>query len=158
MNNMLLAKLMEKKKNQAPMDENEKNARVSMLQALKNEMHGMMADDMKKGGTPDAPGVKKVEVAADNKGDLAAGLDKAKDMLGSDADPDEDAEGGDAADADMPAEGDEGGDDMDKGGMADAMGLPSDAGKAAPTLNPQEIDTLIALLTKMKSSQMGGLS
>jgi hypothetical protein len=73
---MDLKKLMEKKKeDQGPIDPTYKDAKMSMLQALLHEMHGMMGQDLH--------GLKKVEVAAPDKPSLADGLDKAKEMLGN---------------------------------------------------------------------------
>lgn len=80
--------LMEKKKDGPAIDENHKAAKMSMLKALRDEMSGMMAGDLK-------PGMKKVEVAGDSPDALSAGLDKAKDMLGGEGDEsNEDTSGG----------------------------------------------------------------
>lgn len=70
-------KMMEKlmsKKDQEPLDPMRKEAKMSMLQALLQEMRGMQSGDLH--------GLKKVSVAAPDKEGLAEGLDKAKTMLG----------------------------------------------------------------------------
>lgn len=71
-----LDKLMEKKgsKEMSPMY---KNAKMSMLKALRDEMSGMMRDDLQ------GQGMKKVEVQASDKAGLEQGLDKAKELLGA---------------------------------------------------------------------------
>lgn len=71
-----LDKLMEKKdgKEMSPMY---KDAKMSMLKALRDEMSGMMKDDLQ------GHGMKKVEVASNSPEGLAHGLDKAKELLGA---------------------------------------------------------------------------
>ena len=78
MDNKLLKMMSDKKKDQGEIDPMYKDAKMSMLQALLHEMHGMMGNDLH--------GLKKVEVAAPDKQGLAAGLDKAKSALGEDPD------------------------------------------------------------------------
>lgn len=108
-----LKKLMEAKKGQ-PLDPRKKDAKMSMLKALKDEMSGMMKEDLQK------PGLKKVEVAASDKSGLVHGLDKAKDLLDADEqladagehemydvspEMEEEAEEGDSMEPEMHAEG-----------------------------------------------------
>lgn len=77
---MNLQKLMEKKKSSSKeLDPANKAAKMSMLEALKHEMSGMMSNDLH----PD--NLKKVSVAAPDKEGLAEGLDKAKDLISSPA-------------------------------------------------------------------------
>lgn len=89
-------KLMEKKGK--PLDPMYKDAKMSMLQELRNAMSGMMKDDLS-----DAKGMKKVEVAGNNPDALAAGLDKAKEMVGKEGDEEsgesKDEEAGESDDA-----------------------------------------------------------
>src|SRR4051812_32853515 len=73
--NDMFKKLMLKKKSDEPMDEDYKNAKMTMLEALKGHMGKMMGDDLKNGA------VKKVSVIADDKEGLASGLDKAKELV-----------------------------------------------------------------------------
>lgn len=73
-----MEKLMEKKKSDGPMDPKYKDAKMSMLKALRDEMSGMMAGDLK------SDGMKKVSVASDSKEGLESGLEKAHEMLGAD--------------------------------------------------------------------------
>lgn len=72
-----LEKLMEKKKDGKEMDPMYKDAKMSMLKALRDEMSGMMKDDLQ------GHSMKKVSVAAPDKAGLEHGLDKAKEMLGA---------------------------------------------------------------------------
>jgi|SRR6267142_1661617 len=69
-----LHKLLEKKK-PGHMPEEYKNAKMSMLSALRDEMSNMMKDDL----SPDH--LKKVTVASDNDEGLSKGLDKAQELL-----------------------------------------------------------------------------
>lgn len=80
---MDLKKLIEMKKGGPAMDPKQKEAKMSMLQALKAEMSGMMKEDLQH------PGMKKVEIAADDKEGLAHGLDKAKEMIDHDSNSDQ---------------------------------------------------------------------
>ena len=57
------------------MGSNEKEAKLSALMGLKEEMQKLMGDDVK--------GLKKVTVASDSPDGLEKGLEKAKEMLGS---------------------------------------------------------------------------
>lgn len=68
-----LMKLMEKKKSGKPMDEGYKKAKMTMLQALKDDMSGMMGNEMK--------GMKKVTVAAPDEEGLKEGLNKAEELM-----------------------------------------------------------------------------
>lgn len=131
-----LAKLMAKKKSDKPLDEGYKTAKMSMLQALKDEMGKMMGDDLKAGT------MKKVEVAAPDKEGLSEGLDKAKDLVQGD---DESAEGDEEA-----AEGEEpmNGDSADKM-LAGMIGHEADEGE----LDDAKIDALIELLQKKKAEK-----
>jgi len=70
------------KKGDKSLSPNYKKAKMSMLEALKSEMSGMMGDDLK--------GLKKITVASPDKEGLKEGLDKAEEML----DKSEDAEEG----------------------------------------------------------------
>lgn len=81
-----LMKLMEKKKKEGKsLDPASAKAKMSMLQALSGEMDGMLKEHLMK---PEH----KVEVAADDKEGLEAGLDKAKEALhGLDSEGDEDS-------------------------------------------------------------------
>lgn len=73
----MLDKLMEKKKKEAkPLDPMYASSKMSMLQALKDEMSGMMKGDL------EHKGMKKVEVAAPDSEGLKEGLDKAKEVVG----------------------------------------------------------------------------
>lgn len=62
------------------MDPMEQKSKMSMLKALKDEMGGMMKDDM----SPE--NMKKVTVAAPDSDSLKSGLDKAKDLVGQGSD------------------------------------------------------------------------
>jgi hypothetical protein len=74
-------KLLEKKKDGGKeLDPLYKDAKMSTLKALRGEMVDMMKGDLAK------PGMKKVEVAANDEEGLAAGLDKAKDIVEGDDD------------------------------------------------------------------------
>lgn len=83
MDHNALAKLMKKKEGAEPLDENYKNAKMSMLEALRDEMHGMMKGDL--------DGAKKVEVLSDSAEGLKHGLDKAKDIVAEKASEDEES-------------------------------------------------------------------
>lgn len=72
----LMDKLMEKKGSK-PLDPMYKDAKMSMLQELRNSMSGMMKDDLS--GAKN--GLKKVEVAGSSPEAIADGLDKAKEMV-----------------------------------------------------------------------------
>lgn len=87
-----LEKLMEQKKNGKELDPEYKRAKMSMLDALRSEMAGMMRDDLSNHS------MKKVQVASDSKEGLASGLDKAKEMLSADHGSNEDQLGQDEAD------------------------------------------------------------
>lgn len=72
-----LDKLMEKKHDGKEIDPVHKAAKMSMLKALRDEMSGMMKDDLH------GHAMKKVSVASDSPEGLAHGLDKAKEMIGA---------------------------------------------------------------------------
>lgn len=127
---MNLQKLLDKKKGDgAPLDDNYKGAKMSMLQALHDEMKKMMA-----GGMQD--GVKKVTVAAPDEEGLAHGLDTAKDVLGDAGDNDSDSDS--SEDMGDSATG------MD--GIADHEGEK----EVGSDLTPEEIDEMIAHLHNLK--------
>lgn len=77
-----LMKLIEKRKSEGKeMDPMVKDSKMSMLKALRDEMSGLMKNDLS------AP--HKVEVAANDEEGLKLGLDKAKEVLGEDEDSEE---------------------------------------------------------------------
>jgi len=80
----MLKKLMEKKK-PSEMDDSYKSAKMGVLKELHKSMGGMMGEDLK--------GLKKVTVAAPDKSGLKLGLEKAEDMLSSEAPEMESLEG-----------------------------------------------------------------
>lgn len=74
---MDFGKLLEKKKAEAkPMSDLHKKSKMSMLQSLRDEMGGMMSEDLKPGHE-----MKSVEVAAPDEAGLSEGLDKAKELV-----------------------------------------------------------------------------
>jgi cbb3-type cytochrome oxidase cytochrome c subunit len=82
--NKMLAKLMEKKK-PGKLSETYKNAKMSVLENLSNDMSGMLSDDVK--------GLKKVTVASKDAEGLKEGLDKAEELLsGSEDESEEESE------------------------------------------------------------------
>lgn len=121
-----LDKLMAKKKGEA-LDPTYSAAKMSMLQSLKDEMNGMM-----KGDLDGAKGMKHVEVAGDSPEALSEGLDKAKDMVGSEQDG-EDEEGSEGAE--------------DGGEVLEDM-VKHEASEG--DLTPEEIDALIQMLQDQK--------
>lgn len=133
---MNLQNLLEKKKSAEPLDDTYKGAKMSMLQALHDEMRKMMAAGMQGG--------KQVSVAAPDKEGLAKGLEMAKDAVG----------GGGAEDAD---------DGSDMGDMGKEPSLSSsdsedgedEEGSESPAedLSPEEIDDMIAHLQALKKSK-----
>lgn len=137
-----LSKLMEKKKGAGEMDPMHKAAKMSMLESLRNEMSGMMKGDLNGDNK-----MHSVEVAAPDKEGLAAGLDKAKDMVGDPStDADELNSGDDMKDGSEGAEsGDMSQDNGDEAKIADEV--------KEDDLTPEEIDQLMALLAKMKGSK-----
>ena len=70
-------KLMEKKGSGKELDPTYKKAKMSMLEALRGEMSGMMKDEMQH------PSLKKVTVASDSPEGLQKGLEKAQELAGS---------------------------------------------------------------------------
>lgn len=71
-----MAKLLEKKKKDGQeMDPLYKKSKMSVLESLRDQMSGMMKGDL------EGAKLKKVEVAAPDSEGLAAGLDKAKDLV-----------------------------------------------------------------------------
>lgn len=85
----MLEKLIAKKKldgGAEPMDPIYKDSKMSMLKELRNNMSGMMKDEL----TP----IKKVSVMADDEDGLATGLDKAKSLVSPVDDSDVMEEGG----------------------------------------------------------------
>src|SRR6185295_13419330 len=75
----MLDKLMEKRGK--PLDPIYKDAKMASLKDLHGAMSDMMKEDL-----ANAKGMKKVEVAGSDPAALSEGLDKAKEMLGSDKD------------------------------------------------------------------------
>lgn len=138
MDSGILAKLMQKKSDQAPMDPDYKNAKMSMLQALKSEMSKSMGDGLR------GDSMKKVEVAAPDAASLGKGLDLAKqavghsgveDAFGKDAESSEDPKEEASESPEMEAsEGDEGGD-------LEAM---------LKTMSPEDKQKLMMLLQAVK--------
>lgn len=95
-------KLLEKKKAEGKhLDPMEKESKMSMLKALKQEMGGMMKNDL----SPE--NMKKVTVASNDKQGLAAGLDKAKSMLGQEPQSEAMSSGGLVGDKSGPSGADE---------------------------------------------------
>lgn len=148
-----LEKLMQKKKDSPPMDEQEKSAKMSMLQALRKEMSDMMKDDLT------GHSMKKVEIAGKDDADLKMGLDKAKDMLdsGDDEDMEEDkmSDGGYVPEDDNKDWEDE--EKSEKAGLpydSEAMGEhEEDADSEDHDLSEEEMEHLERLLAKMKKSK-----
>lgn len=122
-----MEKLMAKKKGDSEeMDPMYKNSKMSMLQALRDEMSGMMKDDLH----PD--NMKKVTVAGDSPDAVKMGLEKAKDMLGGDEDSEEDS------DSSTPEDG-------------DSEGCEAAIGKYLEDPSKENIEHLISMLEKEKS-------
>jgi uncharacterized membrane protein len=69
--------MLEKKKDGKEIDPMHKKAKMSMLKALRDEMSGMMSDDLH------GHKMKKVEVASNDSKGLEEGLDKAKQLIHS---------------------------------------------------------------------------
>lgn len=137
----LIMKKMQEGKKMSPM---EQQAKMDNLDALKNEMHGMMKGHLE--------GPAKVEIAADSPEGLKAGLDKAKDVVGGDMPGAEDMDDG-ADDSDKPE------DDMDM--KDDDAHPPGDMIEediehedAAGELSSDEIDQLQMLLAKLKMKKV----
>ena len=87
----MFEKLLEKKKKDGEkLDPMYKSSKMSMLKALKDEMNGMMKNDLEDGK------LKKIEVASDSEEGLKAGLDKAQDVIDSVDSDAEEEEGLDA--------------------------------------------------------------
>lgn len=124
----MLNKLLEKK-SAKPMDENYKAAKMSTLKALRDEMSGMMKDDL-----AGAKGMKKVEVAASSPEGLKAGLDQAEEIV----------EGSDDKDASSEI-------------MPDGMGLENEAEMVLKKLadSPEKCDELIRMLEQKKMEMAG---
>lgn len=148
-----LMKLMEKKKGEE-MDPARKEAKMNMLQSLRDHMSGMMGDDLKSGK------MHSVEVAAPDKESLAHGLDTAKDLL-ADHDSNEGDEGEEDGDEDsIKPESDMGGlssddsDDSDKEPAEHMIEDQIDHESAEHDLSGEDIDELIELLQK-KKQEMG---
>lgn len=132
-------KLMKKKGK--PMDENYKAAKMSTLSSLRDEMSGMMKDDL-----ANAKGMKKVEVAGSDPTALKAGLEKAKAMVGGTDD-------GESSMDEGKEEGMEGADKPD-----DAASLIEelvDHEMSEGDLTPDKIDELIQMLQSKKDGMSG---
>lgn len=142
-----LDKLMEKKSDGKELDPTYKSAKMSTLKALRDEMVGMMKDDLH-------PGMKKVEVAANDKAGLAHGLDKAKDIISGG----EDTVGEDDHSDIMSGMGKEGilgqdGDDEDSESGAELIEDQIEHEGSEGELTDEEINQLEMLLEKMKKSK-----
>lgn len=125
-----LEKLMEKKKDGKELDPAYKDAKMSMLKALRDEMAGMMRDDLK------GHSMKKVQVASDSAEGLEHGLDKAKDLIsGSD---------------EMAPEGEIESDDMFDVSPEMEESAEHEAMEAEAGLSPEEEEILARLLAKQK--------
>lgn len=137
----MLEKLIAKKKldgGAEPMDPIYKDSKMSMLKELRNNMSGMMKDDL-------SP-VKKVEVSANDEDALATGLDKAKELVTSPAMEEEDDEDTDETTDDVGVmEMEESGEPVEKS-MAEYL--------EAPTTD--NIDDLIAALQKKRAEMDSG--
>lgn len=143
-----LEKLMDKKKDGKPLDENYKAAKMSMLEALRDHM-----SDMMKGDLVDHKNKAAVQVAADNKDDLAAGLDKAKELVGGDSDEGDDSQGLDLGSDDIQGMAGSDEDSKDEDGQEPGEKMIADMiahEGAEDELSPQDIDALMELLQKMK--------
>lgn len=73
----MIDKLMKLKEGSKKMSDTEKDAKLSVLQEMKKMAEDSMGSKLK--------GLKKVTVAAGSTDDLEAGLEKAKEIVGSDA-------------------------------------------------------------------------
>lgn len=135
---MDLKSLMEQKKGKE-IPEDYKNAKMSMLQALRDEMSKMMGEDMKNGAA-----MKQVSVAAPDKDSLAAGLDQAKDLVAKGQADDMDSDKEEDPTADDASEEEDGGKVIED--------MIQHEGKEGE-LSDEEIDSLMALLQKMKMSK-----
>jgi hypothetical protein len=129
----------------------EKDAKMSVIQAMRDMAQGHMGDRLK--------GLKKVTVASDDPEGLKAGLDKAKQMLGK---GDEEAGDSDAADmgdsdgSEMEDESEEG----DEGHVGDLMHQAMNAHEHADEgpemasedehMSEDELDAKLQQLMKMK--------
>jgi hypothetical protein len=143
-------KMMDKKKDGKEMDPMYKHAKMSMLKALKDEMSGMMKDDISSGP------MKKVEVAADDKQGLVEGLDKAKHLLGGGEDHEDDMPEDEHAEPEH--------DDMIHKAYGEMGLMPEDEQEEEPELDHEEPDgdemsddemeQLQMLLDKMKKAKM----
>jgi len=137
----MLKKLIEKKRKEGKeMDPLEKHAKMSNLHDLRKVMSGMMKDDL------DHPGMKKVEVASPDAEGLSAGLDKAKELVGSD---DESADGDESDDVE--------GSEADDESAPEAEPMLEDEIKHEASegeLSDEEIEKLEMLLEKLKKSKM----
>lgn len=146
-------KLLEKK-GKKPLDETYKSAKMATLKNLRDEMSGMMKDDLS-----NAKGMKKVEVAGSDPDALAAGLDKAKEMVtsapGADtgaADAgsnDDDSSGDDASDSDA---GKDGGEDTATSLIEELVDHEVSEGD----LDADKIDQIIQMLQQKKEQLSSG--
>jgi hypothetical protein len=124
----LILKKVQSGQTMSPM---EQKAKMSNIEALKNEMHEMMKGHFQ--GDDGDMGAK-VEVASDSPEGLKMGLDKAKDVMDQ-ASPDE---------------------DMDSDEDESPMEMSDDSEDMQPEqgeLSPEEIDQLQMLLSKLKASK-----
>lgn len=141
--NDLLAKLMAKKGQDDEMDSDYKDSKMSVLQALKDEMTKMMAGDL--------GGLKKVTVAAPDQAGLKDGLAKAQELMGKNTHLDDDSAEADADDSDDDAK------DADHEHVADDEGS-EDSGMEHPSddsLDAMSPEELKALLKQLMSAKQG---
>lgn len=146
-----LKKLMDKKNDGKEIDPEYKNAKMSMLKALRDEMSGMMKDDLTK------PGMKKVEVASDSPEGLSHGLDKAKEMMSPDEDDADEDSNSDQLGQDEADEHDVHGDDrfgvdsgMEEHAEEGDSNEPEHEGEDDMHLSDDDIAHLEAMLTEAK--------
>lgn len=116
-------KMMAKKKEEGPMDDMHKAAKMSTLQSLRDEMSNMMKGDLHGGG------MKHVEVAAPDSEGISDGLDKAKEMIGGEGEESSESPEAEASEHDPMSE------------------HPGDE------ISDEEIDQLMSLLEKLKNSR-----
>lgn len=142
MDNKLFKVMADKKKEQGDLDPTYKDAKMSMLQALLHEMHGMMGQDLH--------GLKKVEVAAPDKQGLSAGLDKAKELVGHGAEDGlGDASAGDESeDKDGDSDHEEGIADHDDSPLSEGEGSEGGEDSSNPyhEMPPEELQKHLAML------------
>jgi predicted DNA binding protein len=128
-----IIEMMKAKKNYKELDPKYKQAKINALEALRAEMMDHMKGDLTK-----APLAAKVTVAASSEECLKEGLEKAKEMLGTSAEPEVTDE------AKMDSK-----DHVDQV-MKEFHGEKEDEPVDHKGLTPEEMETLKLLLKKMK--------